>query len=545
MTILPLGQDLHFHVYRIGAMAEELRLAPLKIPIRILSASFNNYGYGVPLFYGDFLLYIPAFLVVLGLSEQHALQLLIVAILWLSFLAMKSQIFRVTKKSDFAMASAFIYVCSSYFLIDLCIRMAIGEASAFIFLPFAFCSFYSILYRQCKSDWLYLCFGMSGLLLCHNITFVFVCVILFVWALIKIKVLITNQGILKILFAAVLAIGLSASFIFPMLEAMTVQKYQVTSNNEYQIAEFISYAPEWIDFFLPYEIKKIINQIFNLSLQTEYWTPGGIGILWLFTVIADLRIQAEGKNKVLQIFFYIGSIIYIALFIKPVISLVSKFLAFMQFGWRLYTFSTFIFSIYLAYILSYFFKAKLKSLTFILVALLSIYTIGPRYAYQIYLNIQGMDYIESVNPEFYEHYDMSYSPNDGDNMYLPEGVNWYLFQDRGDACISNNADVELSFARINNHCEITVKNNSYTDTTVELPLYFYKGYTAYDISTGKTFEISKSENGLVQLEIYDANDLTIDVFYKGTFIQSFSDLLSIISLIGFIVFAIHYRRLNV
>ena len=127
MMVLPLGQDLHFHLYRVGAMAEELERTSFVVPIRILSASYNNYGYGAPLFYGDLLLYIPAVLVTLGMDAVTAYKLLMVGIFLLAF------------------AAAVLYVFSPYFLLVLCVRMAIGEACACIFLPFVFCAFYDML----------------------------------------------------------------------------------------------------------------------------------------------------------------------------------------------------------------------------------------------------------------------------------------------------------------------------------------------------------------------------------------------------------------
>ena len=46
LAILPLGHDLWYHIYRIGAMAVELEINPGQLPIRMLSDSFNGYGYG-------------------------------------------------------------------------------------------------------------------------------------------------------------------------------------------------------------------------------------------------------------------------------------------------------------------------------------------------------------------------------------------------------------------------------------------------------------------------------------------------------------------
>ncbi len=145
MMVLPLGQDLHFHLYRVGAMAEELERTSFVVPIRILSASYNNYGYGAPLFYGDLLLYIPAVLVTLGMDAVTAYKLLMVGIFLLAFAAMYWQIYISGSSREFAFLAAVLYVFSPYFLLVLCVRMAIGEACACIFLPFVFCAFYDML----------------------------------------------------------------------------------------------------------------------------------------------------------------------------------------------------------------------------------------------------------------------------------------------------------------------------------------------------------------------------------------------------------------
>ena len=44
LFVLPLGHDLWFHIYRIGAMGIELEKSPWQLPIRMLSDSFNGYG---------------------------------------------------------------------------------------------------------------------------------------------------------------------------------------------------------------------------------------------------------------------------------------------------------------------------------------------------------------------------------------------------------------------------------------------------------------------------------------------------------------------
>ena len=79
LYVLPLGHDLWFHLYRIGAMAEELRESS-GLPIRMLSDSFNGYGYGAALYYGDFFLYVPALLTAMGMQVAAAYRIFMVCI---------------------------------------------------------------------------------------------------------------------------------------------------------------------------------------------------------------------------------------------------------------------------------------------------------------------------------------------------------------------------------------------------------------------------------------------------------------------------------
>lgn len=531
MAVLPLGHDLHFSIYRIGAMAEELKRTSFALPVRILSASYNNYGYGVPLFYGDLLLYIPAFLTACGMSPVVAHQLLMISVFLMTFFVMYKMAFRSSASKRFALLASIFYGFSSYFLIDLCIRMAVGEAIAFIFLPLVFCSFYNMLYNPLKNDWLFLTGGMTGLLLSHNLTFMFTVFILLIWALLAIRRVMRNGIWGKLILAALVTIGLTASFTFSFLEASAVQKYQLPSNDQYHMEEFPKYALDVMDFVLPYEMKKIAKVVFHLNWNTEEWHPGAVGVFLAILAVPIIKARKKQKNKVIFHAFWLSVFLYFSMYIKPFVSYLGNFLSFMQFFWRLLIFCTFSFSIYAAYILVRFFDAKWQNTYIIIAILIACYTIGPRYAYQVFLNVKGFDYIESTNPEYSDHYIMEYSPNNGDNLYLPEGVNLYLYEDRGDVVVCNHPDINYEFARSDGKCHIIVSENSYTDTTLELPLYYYKGYECVDTVTDQVVEIVPSQSKLVEVCLNDTESADLVVWYKGTFIQKIGDCISAITLL--------------
>lgn len=541
IAVLPLGHDLHFHLYRIGAMAEELERTSFSIPIRILSASYNNYGYGVPIFYGDLLLYIPAVLVTFGMEVVTAYKLLLAGIFLLTFLTMYHQIYRSSSSKEFAFLAAVFFNFSSYFLLDLCIRMAIGEACACIFLPFVFCSFYNILYQPKTGDWFYLTIGMSGLILSHNLTAAFTAGILGIWTILQLHRVTSKRAIGSIVLAALTTVGLTASYTFAFIEANVVQTYQVPGNNEYQMGEFAKHTFELVDFFLPYEIKKGVSSLFHFNWDTEKWRPGAVGVFLLAILFLAVKTRKCKKNKVLFVPFWISVFLYLCMFIKPIVDWFGQFVSFMQFGWRLLLFCTFAFAMYAAYLLHCYFGKRWQIIYVILAILVACYTIGPRYVYQMYLNYRGIEYIKTINEEFYEHYIMEYSPNNGDTFYLPEGVNGYLYEERGERVDCNHGDVKYEFVRQDNKCKLIVSNNSYDDTTFELPLYYYKGYAAVDRNTGNYLTVSPSENKLTTVSLTDSmREADLEIWYQGTFVQMLGNWVSGIMLLTLFLYGVFY-----
>ncbi|MGL5258757.1 MAG: hypothetical protein ACRC7V_01485 [Lachnospiraceae bacterium] len=530
LMILPLGHDLQFQFYRIGAMAEELLRTEYKIPIRILSDSFNGYGYGVSLFYGDTLLYPAAMLLNLGVDIKTSYKLLVVFIFWLVFLSMFYNMKRITKDHKFAIYTAYIYTFSSYFLIDLCIRAAIGESSAFIFLPFVASAMYGMICAPRKYDFLHLTVGMTGLILSHNITTLFVGGILAVVVLVHFKTLWKNGGIKNVILAAVLTVGLTATYLVPMLEAYSVQSYQTPTNNEYQMQEFVKNTMEWQDFFFPYEIKKGISKVFDLGWKVETWQPGGVGLFFLLTLFLEIKTRKKKKNRLLQVGFWISFLLYITMFIEPLVTIASYFLSFIQFGWRLLTFLTFGVVLYMSYLsYTYLSQKQLKKCLMLTIAI-ACFTIGGRFGYQVYLNEKGMDYIKEINPQYYQNYILEYNKNDADNLYLPSGTDYYLFETRGERIDVNNKEVSVDFERNGGTIQIAITGNSHEDTTLELPLYYYKGYAAVNAETKEEFAVTKSENNLVEVFIGNKNDMEIVVSYKGTRIQKISDWISLLTI---------------
>ncbi len=534
MSILPLGHDLHFHMYRIGAMAEELRRTGFSLPIRILSVSFNEYGYAVPIFYGDVLLYIPAILVCMGVKVNLAIRVLIVLILWLAFCVTNYEVKRVTGEENLAFSIAAVYVFSGYFLMNLVIRMAIGEAGAMIFAPMFLASLYGLVYNPQKTDWIHIGLSVVGMILCHNLsTLLFVGVGTVLVAVCWIKSDDKLRIIWDLLKSVALFLGVSASFIFPFFEGLLYEKYQVPSNNEYQYLMFENGSMTLWDFIFPFEIQKIIKSLFGVGINTDEWHPGGLGLaiipVALITIIKrkDIFENKGETSRKLVTGWILSTILLAIMFIHPLVSELGHYLGFIQFVWRLLEICTVFWSLYVGYLI-WGTEKRQSSVWLLIIILVGIYSIGARYAFQAYLNISGMEYIENNSPDVVGKYKMEYSPNDGDNLYLPEGVLLDTYLSRGEIITDESGNIIDSFHREDGILYIDLAGNE--SKTLELPIYMYKGYAALDTDKNEILDIGISENGLAQVVTLE-DTRHVKVCYKGTNIQIISNLISVLSLI--------------
>lgn len=534
LLILPLGHDLWFHIYRIGTMASQLKKEPWRIPIRMLADSFNGYGYGAALYYGDLFLYIPAVLVCLGLNEVMSYKLFVVMILWGTFGIAYYSVRLLNKREDICLYFAYIYTFSAGCLSNLCIRSSVGESLALMCLPLVVGSFVNIIYgEKRRKNWLLLAVSMSGIALSHMLTLLLTTFVLCIWCLIEIKEVLVGKKVLEILKAAALMIGLSASFLFPMFEQMLYQKVQTPGNNDFQKQAFMEYSVDWIDYLIPYEVKKILVSLFSLSWDIEYWHPGAIGLFVILLIVTGIVVKPRFNKK--QMVVAVSSIVCLLLLaVKPAMNIAKEFMAFTQFPWRILPLITLglsfcgIWTIENAGCDSKI-QTRVQWTMLIGTLLIAGMVVGPRYAYQVYVQWDDYAYVRENNPEFYHKYQIRYDKNAADALYLPEGVSFYMYTDRGEIVVANREGIRYQWRREKDEIKISIEENPSVDGVLELPLYMYKGYVA-ESGTGEFLPVVKSENGLVSVEIEDFIG-DIRVWYRGTMIQKISDMITFLSIL--------------
>lgn len=492
------GHDLAFHLSRISAIKDNLKLGI--VGGYIYPNYLGGYGYGNGLFYPDLFLYIPAFFSYLGLSVITSYKLFLLLISFCSVGAMYICVKGISKNKKSALISSFIYGFASYRLIDMFTRAALGETLAFVFAPIIIYGMYEIIYGDYKKFYI-LTIGMSGLILSHLISTYLIGIVLVIMCLVNIKKLFKEKKrILYLVLAAFATVCLTAYFIFPMLEQMLSGKF--IFNNLDETSKLLERSlPIWSIFIeFPYHVLR------------KLWIPTGIGIGFIVLIYYYFK-NFKNYDKFTHFCFITAMIFLIcATNIFPW-NLFQNILSPIQFPWRFYFISVLLLSVGSGLMLSKSTKDINKRATVLFILFLI-----P------VITISTVNFFEKNIKEVGD-YEISF----GEYMPLSADKNYIL--ERKDV-IATTYPLEHSFTR--NGLELTINyNNNQENNSLELPLLYYKGYKA--MSNDKELNVYQTNNGLVGVDINDEEG-TIYVYYGGTKIQKLSKIVSIITMIVFVIY---------
>lgn len=499
------GDDTYFHLSRICALSDNIK--NLSFFTGIYPGYFNGYGYANGLFYPDIFLYFPAILTTLGINVITAYKIFLVIINLFSIISIYITIKEISKNKYASILGSIIYAFSSYRLVDMFERAALGETLSFIFAPLVIYGIYEIIYKDYKKFYI-LTIGMTGLILSHIVSTYMIGIVLFILCLINIKKLFKEKKrMLYLILAALLTLALTSYFLIPMIEQMTSQTfyYSNTSNiSEFELSKRT--VPIYLLFL---EIPNFRKAFFN-----KYWVPSGIGIIFLYLIYLKIK-NKNIKDKFINHSYIIGIIFLIAttMIFPWDLEIIKKVLYLIQFPWRFYFITTLLLTISGSILVSKIREnKKLLRNTFLisLVSLTSIFIISivPKRIYEVV------------------EYDASYAE------YLPKEVDKEYIKTRGNVVTSNNKTTH-SYTKNGTNMEITFTQKE-NDTYFELPLIHYKGYIAK--INKQNLETFKTENGLLGIRINDIENGTINVSYEGTNINKICKIISLISLIGFTIY---------
>lgn len=220
------GSDSPFHLARIESLAAELRYGTF--PVKVHSVLCYDYGYGVGFFYQNHLLYIPAFLQIMGLSLETSFKAFSMLMLIATYILTFIGALKITEDKYCATLAAVAFLFSNQLIYSYYWAFSMGSSLGMIFMPLAIAGMIEFVIKDKPP--IMLAFGFWGLACTHMlsayITFFVCAIILLAYA----KKLIKNPKKLSSLILAVgIVLGLSISFWLPMWEQFRQQIYKVAA----------------------------------------------------------------------------------------------------------------------------------------------------------------------------------------------------------------------------------------------------------------------------------------------------------------------------
>ncbi len=497
-----------------------------------VSPTENSFGMSWNLFYGPLSNYIVIFFRVLtfwipGSSTVLAYKLFIFSTFFFSGYFMFRFVLEVSKNENIALLAACLYITAPYRIVDAFIRLAAGELLVFIFMPMVFHGFYSLFYGN-KRKTFYLAVGFAGIAISHMISSLFLIIVGIVIVMINIKKVFKKEYLLPLLTNAAFALGISAFFLLPMLQAKGAADYfAFTGGMEKDVAYHASYLYQILfgkmDFNSlvwsqpPTTIKDEVPQVLGLPF---------VACLMALPFVYSKLQQKQQRRQVLAFTFGGIACVILATSLIPWGWLQSHFSAIglIQHSWRFLLLAVFLLSIVSAVVIRLLVPNLEFKHIFILV-LISLVYISPL--------ITSTDNVINRTSIYGDNYMKDYMPQKAyDNMDYVENRSHDIL------VLSGNA--ELTNQSINGtKTQVTV--NAVQESVLEYPYFFYPGYKITN-SDGTEFEVKESANGFVSITVPAGFQGTIQSAFRGTLLTKVSLIISILSAGGLIALEFLRRR---
>ena len=511
------GHDLQFHLIRIEGIRQGLLDG--QFPVRMQPAWLNGKGYAAGIFYGDTLLYIPAFLRLIGFSLPMAYKsyifLMNVATAFISWICFR----KIFGKNYAALLSAALYTLAPYRLSCIYIRAAVGEYTALLFYPIIFYGLYQIFTKDTGEDsykkcWLIPAIGYAGLIQSHIISCEMAAVFTIMTCLFMWKKVIQPKRFLELVKTVAGMILFSLWFLIPFLDYMR-DNLQVKQTSDFaglqKRAAFLSelFSPFFMGQGVSDNIYDRVGKTGNLSYA--------IGLPLLLAGILFLvyyLVSKEKENSRVQrlgVFSLVGAIIAIFMcsncFPYDKLASLNEGLEFavknLQFPWRFEGMAGLFLAVCGGCFLCVFEKKKYCKENAIMVCLVTMLAVGMFISNLVYTN--NTQVIRNEN-------DLGYT-GIGAAEYLLEGTD----QDKILKMSSpegENIQID-SYEKEYTNVKITCHNLSSNENKVEIPLLYYRGYKAQNLQTQQDMKISMGEYGAVAVTLPGNFQGEIEVYFQS------------------------------
>lgn len=532
---LNAGHDLQFHLARIVGLGEELSRG--KFPVRILSEWNNGYGYPVSVFYGDILLYFPAVLYMLGVPLLYTYK---IYLLFIHIGTVTIAYFCYTRLSDdryIGVACTGLYCLCVNRILNVCLRAAVGEYTAFMFFPLVLLGMKEI-YSGKKEEpsrygWIFLCAGMTGIMQSHVLSVEMVCLLLGLVAVLQIRKTFRKDVFGSLVKSAAVALCLNMGFLLPFLDYARQEIVILRHKSEYGV------QGNGLSLYELFSVGTVGIGDATLSvegLQGRFPEALGIGmvLVLLLSCLALLgwKWERAERNQILFTLAVAGITIFMSTYYFPenrlaAIPFVRNVVSSIQFPWRFVTVAIPI----LTYTACLLFR-KMK-------------TVWPaektRWTLMgicVVCALQGLQCTDLIvrNTSNYVKYD-------GRDMFLETATvmgGEYLFEytDINEMYSDNSVygeNVVVSKVQREGN-EITALCETSGDAYLEFPLLAYKYYRCVDVETGEALQEETGNNNRIRVNLPAGYQGSVKVYFETPWLWRAAEAVSLLTLVVLIFY---------
>lgn len=540
MPYLYEGDDLYFHLLRIEGIAEGLRTG--QFPVRIQPEWMNGYGYPVSIFYGDGILWIAGILRILGFPLQLSYKIYLYLINALTFGIAFWSFKRIVKDDKIAVIGGILYTLAPYRLMNIYVRGAVGEYTALTFLPLILVAAYEILMEDQEKrrySWLLLAVGMTGIIQSHILTCEIVVFVLGVTCLVCWKRVFEKERLREMAGAVILTVLINFGFLLPFLDYMREDLLVNSAEFDGYIQTSGTFLNQLFALF-PHAYGASISIVDGLSGNVE--KAFCIGAVFLFAMIIFVIDRKKNWNEdrnerklgsfcgaMGAVLLFMSTIWFPWDFLNDLGDVFGVLISRLQFPWRFLGTAGCLLSAVACIVLMRK-KESGNEKELICCGLIMLGLTAITTGYFITSLIEKNDVIYVADIESFSTFEVvggEYLPVTVDRSEgsMPKGKIWH------------NEMVEI----VEQQKEgagyfVNCVNSSSEIQYIEVPLIYYRGYDADDLSHEENIYVEAGDNGRVRVQLPGNYQGTLKVQFKEPVLWRISELISALTIAVIIIY---------
>lgn len=537
------GADLTYHLLRIEGVKDGLLTG--QFPVRLEPRWVFDHGYANGIFYCNLLLYFPALLRMVGftLTESYAayciaLNFATAAIAWYCFRGM-------FRDRVIGLVCSGLYTLSIFRIFKLLMVGAVGEGSAFTFLPLVVYGIYLVFERdveeqEFQKSWIILGLGYAGLIQTHVLTCEITAFMTILFCLIYLRRIFFLPRFLQLVKGAFLALGLSLWYLVPFLDYYLTQDVRIRHASARTIQDRGTLPAQILQQFWLGRYPETME-----SGGAGYLNPVGVGMLlaagtflfFLLLLLGDLQKEKDAEKRFAMKAAGLGCLaLWMATSAFPwdrmqkLSGIAATLVSSLQFPNRFLGWGTVLLVTVTGYVIRYF--QKHHKMFYQMSLLTAGVVLSVSYAYEMDSEVQQMDFA------LYNQESMGFGYISGEE-YLIYGTDSAKLTF---ARPETGENVQLTdYAKHGLKMEFSCVNGSTEEEIITLPALLYKGYVASD-DKGQRLEITDDGRHLIQLRIPAGYTGTVSVRFTEPLYWRVSEGITYLTAVGMVIYGIRKRR---